>query len=73
MRCFLFTKGDKKMGKSEKKLNASVHCEKKGRFTNLFVDIPTKDGDIHLLVKPITKDGKTLSKLLYKIECSLGD
>lgn len=62
------------MKKNESKLNATARCEKKGMYFNLYIDIPTKEGEnITLLVKPLCKDNKQLSKLLYKVYKTLGE
>ena len=58
---------------AKKQLNAIVNCEKQGKYFNLYVEIPNGKENIKLLVKPITKDTKTLSKLLYKVYVTLGE
>lgn len=59
---------------NKKSNNAIVNCSKEGKYFNLYLTIPQDNGeDIKLLVKPITKDNKTLSKLLYKIYVTLGE
>ena len=60
------------MKKEENKNNALVWCESNGRFTNLFVEFNDKEGSkIKILVKPISKDNKSLAKLMYKISKAL--
>lgn len=57
-----------------KKNNAIVYAEESGKYTNLYVTFLDKNGsEIKLLVRPVTKDKKSLAKLMYKIRIALGE
>lgn len=55
------------------KNNAYVEIKQNGFYLNLYITIPSKDGDILLCANPLVKDKKNTNKILFKVKKTLED